>query len=57
MYFCTTKASTRFGESSAVDEGGNLLEALVPSHRGGAILDGLGEHNSLIGCHVKAIGK
>jgi hypothetical protein len=46
-----------YGCTSAVGEGGDLLGALVPTHRCGAIEEGLGEHNGLIGSHVEAIGK
>ena len=35
----------------------DLLGALVSSHRSGAIKESLGDHNGLVGCHDKAIGK
>ncbi len=45
------------GYTRAVSEGGDLLGALVPTHRSGAIEEGLGEHDGLIGSHVEDIGK
>ena len=46
-----------YTRARAVSEGGDLLGAHVPTHRGGAIEESLCEHNGLIGGHVEAIGK
>ena len=45
------------GYTRAVSEGGDLLGALVPTHRSGATEEGLGEHDGLIGGHGKTVGK
>ncbi len=45
------------GYTRAVVEGGDLLGALVPSHRSGTIEGSLSEHDGLTGGHVETISK
>jgi hypothetical protein len=45
------------GYTRAVGEGGDLFGALVPTHRGGATEEGLGEDDGLICSHVETVSK
>ena len=41
----------------AIDEGGDLLGALVPPHLGALVLEGFDEDDGLRRCHCKSVGE